>query len=526
MAVLVALAVPAGAQAFGPLSSTGSLGDDAGELDLPSGVAIGTDGASYVADNENNRISVFAPDGTFLRAFGKDVRPGGGDVCTALTGCQAAVEGEAAGAVAGAIRRPAGVAFGPGGELYVGDSFNSRISVFAPDGSFLRAFGKGVDPGGGDVCTTVCQRGESDGAAASIGEPRGLSFDASGLLYVADFGMHRVAVFTAAGEFVRAFGKNVDGDGKAGVCTTECHEGEAGAGAGEMLNPTGVAATLGGLVAVADGGNNRVVVFSDEGGFVRAFGKDVQVGGGDVCTSECQAGTATSEAGAISAPEAIGADASGGLFVGEWGSWRVSRFSLGGEFVSAFGEGVVDGEPAFQICTVLSGCQEGGTGAGPGAVNVPSGFAFDCRGALYVSEWAAGLARVERFGEPGTAPPPCSEPVPPIAHPSPEPELVAAPESKFQFGKLVLNRRRGTATLFVFVPGRGRLVLRGGGVLTAWRSARRPGRVKLPVRPIGELKRKLRRKGRAKGWVRVTFRPTGGLPRTKRKQVLLLQRRR
>jgi sugar lactone lactonase YvrE len=491
IAVLAAGAVPA--HAVEPLSSFGSLGEGAGELDEPTGVAVGLEGSTYVADQGNHRIAVFAPDGSFLRAFGRGVHPGGGDLCGADSGCQRGT----ADAAAGALNRPWGIALGPDGNLYVADSWNRRIAVFGPDGTFLHAFGKGVGGGGANVCTVECQAGESDGSVGSLSEPKGLAFDAAGLLYVADYGMHRVAVFTAAGEFVRAFGKNVAGDGKAGVCTTECHEGEAGAAAGELLNPTDVAPTADGLVAVSDAGNHRVAVFTAAGEFVRAFGQDVQPGGGDVCTGECQGGAAGAGPGAISTPEAVEVDATGVLSVAEWGNVRVSRFGLGGEFLDAFGVGAS-----------------------------PFGLAFDCRGALYVAEWSFELARVQRFGEPGTPPPPCSEPVAPISLPASAPVPVASPESRFQFGKLVLNRWRGTATLYVFVPGPGTLWLRGNEVQQARRRARRAGLVKLPVRPRGELKRKLRRKGRAKSRVRVTFRPVGGVARTRGWPVRLRQVRR
>lgn len=487
-ALLLALLLPSSALGFGPLSSFGSFGDGPGELDEPAGVAIGGDGTAYVADHGNDRVVVFGPDGTFSREFGG-----------------------VAGDSAGMINRPRGIALGSGGHLYVADSWNRRIDVFAPGGEFLFAFGKGVGGVGVDICTTTCQAGESDGAAASMGEPVGVAFDAAGLVYVADYAMHRVAVFSADGEFVRAFGKNVNGDGLPGVCTTECSEGEAGSEPGEMRTPTDVAVAPDGSVVVSDGENNRVSVFSGEGDFSHSFG-----------------GVVSSEAGDIISPESIAVDAAGLVYVGEWGNLRVSRFELDGDFLDAFGEGVIDGASAFQICTEASGCQEGGTGSGPGAVNGPTGIAFDCRGAVFVAEQGLALARVERFGEPGTprcSTPPRTEPVTPL-HRSPPPPLVAFPDSKFQFGKLVLNRKRGTGTLFVFVPGPGRLTLGGTDIRTVWRNApRRGGLVRMPVTPTGELKRKLRKKGRAKGRVRVSFKPTEGVTRVKRRPLLLLKRR-
>ena len=60
-----------------------------------------------------------------------------------------------------ALVKPEGVALDSAGNLFVADYGNSRISVFSPAGAFLRAFGKGVNQAGGDVCTEAsgCERG-------------------------------------------------------------------------------------------------------------------------------------------------------------------------------------------------------------------------------------------------------------------------------------------------------------------------------------------------------------------------------
>lgn len=201
LAGALVLLTPASAAAFGPLSSVGSFGDGAGELEKPYGVAIGVEGASYVAEFGNGRVSVFAGDGSFLRAFGKDVSPSGGDICTAASGCEQGLQNGSA----GAMSSPKGVAFGPEGNVFVADSNNDRIDEYTPEGIFLRAFGKTVNVGSGDpdVCTSECQAGGGGDAAGEIGGPIGVGFDDLGLLYVADPGNHRVdchgAVYVAEG---------------------------------------------------------------------------------------------------------------------------------------------------------------------------------------------------------------------------------------------------------------------------------------------------------------------------------------
>lgn len=514
--VLVGLAFPGSALGFGPLSGFGVFGEGAaGQIEEPRGIAVAADGTSYVADYGNFRVDVFAPDGAFIRAFGKGVNPGGGDVCTAASGCQEGLDEESAGAING----PWGVAIGPEGNVFVADEENNRIDVFSPEGAFLRAFGKGVNPGGSDVCTTVCQAGEGLAGAGDMSAPKGIAFDSTGALYVTDYGRHRIDVFSPAGAFIRAFGKGVNAaGGDPDVCTTACKSGVAGGGAGEMRLILDVAVGPGNQIVVANSANNRIDVFSSGGAFIRGFGKEVKLGGGgNVCTAAtgCQEVPGGVGAGALSNPSGVLAGAGGNIYVSEFPNDRVSEFTVDGTFIRAFGAGVIDGAAAFQICTSVTGCQKGLEATIPGATPDPFGLAVDCRGALYVTEEAGGFARVERFGESGTALPPCTAAVPITA------VALAAPSNKFKFGKLKLNRRKGTATLFVQVPGPGKLVLKGKGIQKVSRGAKKARKVKLPVKLVGKAKRTLLETGKAKVRAKVTFTPTGGTPRTKAKPLTL-----
>jgi DNA-binding beta-propeller fold protein YncE len=518
------LALSGSARAFEPLSNAGSFGEAAGQLDEPWGVAIGADGASYVAEYGNNRVSVFAADGTFLRAIGKEVGLGGEDVCTAATGCREGLYSDASGGMAA----PKGLAFGPEGNLFVADAGNDRIDVFTPAGAFLYAFGLGVNLGAGnpDVCTTECHDGGSGAKAGEMDEAAGMAFDAAGLLYFADNGNHRIDVFDPAGGFVRAFGKDVKLGGGADTCTavTDCKKGEASGLAGAMRYPEGIGFGPGGLLAVADTENHRVDVFTAAGAFVRAFGKEVNPGVGDICTSSCQEGEQDDLAGALSIPIGIAADTAGALYVSDRENRRVNQFSFDGAFTRAFGEGVLDGAAEFQICT--GSCQEGAHGFTAGSVLEPEGLAVDCRGAVHVAEEETTFARIGRFGDAGTAAPPCPEPiVEPISAPAPVVPLVRLPSNRIRFSGLRRNLRNGTAVLFVRVPGPGRVILHGRGIRRIARVARRVKRLRLPIKPKVRLKRFLKRHRKGAIRAKVTFRPNGGVARTIEKRVVLKRKR-
>ena len=145
------------------------------------------------------------------------------------------------------------------------------------------------------------------------------------------------------------------------------------------------------------------------------------------------------------------------------------------------------------------GCMSGGGGGGGGSSLVPSG------GSQIVA--AAGT-----------------------------PSQVQINYTPFSFGKLKRNRRNGTATLSVNVPGPGTLALTGKGLVkqrpgdralrTVAKAVSAPGTVKLTVRSKGKKNRKLNRTGKVSVKAKVTFTNTGGFQLTEAKRIKLVKRKR
>ena len=112
----------------------GVAGGGAGQLKSPEGVAVDGAGDVYVSDDSNQRISVFGPAPSFVRAFGHDVIPGGGvgfETCTTATTCKAGVSGGGA----GQFSIPGGLAIDCRGALLVGDTGNSRVQRLGEPGT-------------------------------------------------------------------------------------------------------------------------------------------------------------------------------------------------------------------------------------------------------------------------------------------------------------------------------------------------------------------------------------------------------
>jgi len=94
--------------------------------------------------------------------------------------------------------------------------------------------------------------------------------------------------------------------------------------------------------------------------------------------------------------------ASGNIYVVEKDNARVSEFDPWGQFIRAWGWGVADGGNEFQICTSETGCQTGIKGAGEGQFNRKfggGGIAVGPDGSVYVGD--PDTFRIEKFDSEG-----------------------------------------------------------------------------------------------------------------------------
>ena len=329
-------------------------------------------------------------DVSFTRAYGWGVADGMSKVETCTSTCQAGRSGGGAGQLA----YPEGVATDSLGDVYVADYANTRIDEFSAGGAFIKAYGWGVSDGASsfETCTSTCQPGLAGGGAGELDYPTGVATDSLGDVYVADRD-NRIDEFSAGGKFIEAYGWGVsDGASSFETCTSTCHVGAPGAGAGELDDPTDVATDSSGDVYVADSGNQRIDEFSAGGKFIEAYGWGVGDGASkfETCTSTCQAGIAGGGTGQLYAPEGVATDSSGDVYVADLSNERIDEFSAGGKFIEAYGWGVGDGASKFETCT--STCQAGiaGVGAGQLDLSYPDGVATDSSGDVYVATAPTG----------------------------------------------------------------------------------------------------------------------------------------
>jgi hypothetical protein len=105
------------------------------------------------------------------------------------------------------------------------------------------------------------------------------------------------------------------------------------------------------------------------------------------------------------------------------------------------------------------------------------------------------------------------------------PSQPPSPSNEFERGKLTLNKKKGTGSLAVVVPGGGTLTVVGKGrpkrIKRATLSVPAGGTVKVPLKPTAAGRKALRAKGKLKTRIDVTFTPTGGTAATQTYKVTL-----
>ncbi len=131
---------------------------------------------------------------------------------------------------------PLGVAVGLAGTIYVADTANHIIRKISSSGTTSLFAGRPNGPGHSD----------GTGTEASFYLPYGITADSSGNIYVADTGNHSIRKITVGGDVTTIAGSTTSGSSD-------------GSGlAASFYQPKGIYAASGGVLYVADTGNNKI----------------------------------------------------------------------------------------------------------------------------------------------------------------------------------------------------------------------------------------------------------------------------
>lgn len=217
-----------------------------------------------------------------------------------------------AGANRGQFNLPRTITRDAQGNFYVADTENKRIQKFDPAGKWLLMFG---GKGSGD--------GQFEAISAdSVGTgPGSVAVDSKGNIYVADTWNHRIQEFDPNGKFLAKWGSfvNLADPNSAGEKDTDSR----------FYGPRGVAIGPDGNVYVTDTGNKRVLIFSEDGKFVRKIDSGLS-------PAKTAPAYPFSQPGELNEPIGIAVDPAGNVYVADTNNRRIQKFDKAGKPVAQF----------------------------------------------------------------------------------------------------------------------------------------------------------------------------------------------
>ena len=276
-------------------NSTGSAG--VSNLNAPVGMGGDTNDL-YVADAGNNRVLVFNP-----------IPSSSGANALWALGQTSFTSGTAGTLASTSLKSPKAV-YGDGSHVFVADSGNNRVLMYAP----VTAMGQAAGTVLGQTSFTL---NTATVSASAMDDPEAVFADGVSRLYVADTLNNRVMVFTypltaQTGQAAISFLGQVSGTASA-----------AASAANGLNQPRGVYAD-GTHLIVADSGNNRVLVYnlpvSTNQSAVAVIG---QTGFG---VGTANQGLAAAANNTMSGPRGVYEDGNGELFVADTNNNRVLVF--------------------------------------------------------------------------------------------------------------------------------------------------------------------------------------------------------
>jgi len=333
----------------------------------------------------------------------------GTDTIVTIAGINPGYSGEGGQATSARLDGPYGVAADSAGSVYVADAFNHRIRRITSGGIIDSVGGAGMGGYAGDgglatsaqlnypldvdvdasgnifvaddgnhrirevsrtgVITTVAGTGvngysvdHGPAASARLSYPRGVALDAKGNLLIADLGNDRIRRVDANGTIATIAGSGLRGS-----------SGDGGpAGAAELNGPYDVVADDDGNLYIADTQNHRIRKVDANGVITTIAGTGAAGFSGD-------GGQAI--AAQLDDPRRVAVDAAGNVYVADSDNHRIRKVTPGGVITTVAGTGVAG----------LSG--DGGQAASA-QLDAPTGLAIRSDGSLVLTDYANGRVRL------------------------------------------------------------------------------------------------------------------------------------
>ena len=305
----------------------------AARFNRPLSLAVGTDGAIYVADSLNQCIRRIGPDGVVGTLAG-------------LAGSAGSVDGPATTA---RFRSPRGLTIAPDGAVIVADSGNNTIRRIAPDGQVTTLAGLA---GSGGFTDGI-------GSTARFRLPAGVTAAPDGMLYIADTSSQLIRRLAPDGSVTTLAGSAAQSGWEDGL-----------QGAAKFANPGALALAGDGRLIIADTSNHALRTMAPDGTVTTLTGR--------AAASGSQNGQGT--AARFDLPSGIALAPDGAFAIADEGSHTIRKLTAAAEVSLLSG---TPGSAGF-----LNGPQ-------PEALyNKPGGVAYGPDGLLYIGDTGNKLIRL------------------------------------------------------------------------------------------------------------------------------------
>lgn len=255
--------------------------------------------------------------------------------------------GDGGAATAAQIGVPTSITTDAAGNIYFTDYSNNVVRKIDPSGTISLVAGSGSSVGDGGAAT-----------AAMVYSPHGIAVDASGNIYIADYGQARIRKVNTAGIITTIAGTGVPGlSGDGGAAT-----------AAKIDGPSGIVLDASNNIFFTDRSNNRVCRIDATSGVITTIAGS---GPGGFTGDGGPAAFAL-----LNNPIGIAIDAAGNLFVADYSNRRIRKISAGGTISTYAGNGTTGISVSGPATSV--------------ALNGGIGLYMDGSGNLYVAEDATG----------------------------------------------------------------------------------------------------------------------------------------
>jgi sugar lactone lactonase YvrE len=268
--------------------TSGSSGDGgqatSANLAHPLSVSLDDHSNLLIADSPNERIRKVSTNGIITTVAGNG---------------SAGHSGDGGPATDASLFYPCGLALDASGNLLIADENNNRIRKIDTYGIITTVAGNGTNGYSGDG---------NQATNASLYNPCGLAFDASGNLFIADFNNSRIRKVDTNGVITTVAGKG-----------SSSYSGDGGPATNAGLSPVSMLFDIYGNLFIADYANNRIRKVDINGIITTVAGNGSGSYSGD--------GGAPANA-SLFHPQGVAMDAFGNLFIADYGNNCIRKFAF------------------------------------------------------------------------------------------------------------------------------------------------------------------------------------------------------